>query len=145
MNKQKDEIVLMAKTKDGQHRCVPVGKVKEFQNNEKNRLTNSYTEQELKNQERTKKLLIEDFVTKRFKDIKNSKLYTPEVDKIIYDTIENGHCSSARVQRILNSGYPRAMMIIDELKDYGYISDYDMGYKCLITKEFFDIIVEKRK
>jgi len=145
MNLEDDELVLMCRTKDGQHRCVPISKMKEFQNNEKNRLSNSYSEDEIKNQERTKRLLTEDFVARRFKDIKNSKLYTPEIDKIIYDTIENGHCSSARVQRILSSGYPRAMMVIDEVKDYGYISDYDLGYKSLITKEFFDIIIEKRK
>jgi len=59
MNLEDNELVLMCRTKDGQQRCVPISKLEAFQKSEEKRLSNSYTEEDLKKIKKVQQKLLD--------------------------------------------------------------------------------------
>mgnify|MGYP000886958948 CR=1 FL=1 len=81
------------------------------------------------------------------KDIKDYfKDFDRRVDEVVFGIIDGkAETTNAWMQRVLQCGYPKAHSLIDTLTEIGYIENSEFGFKCVITKEQYQEILDSRK
>lgn len=81
------------------------------------------------------------------KDIKDYfKGFDRKVDEVVFGIIDGkAERTNAWIQRVLQCGYPKARSLVDILTEIGYIENSEFGFKCIITKEQYQEIIDSRK